>query len=350
MSNHFPSILKTYLQGSYQLNTQAPWVLVSLVEKHGSSYRNVGALMMVDPAGRALGGLSGGCLERDIIHQAYKVSVDNKPRVSIYDTRDPDDNYLMHQTGCQGLVHVLFTPVDALLHQQLGEVYTQLQQGHTQFLALSTNQDTQRASLILKVSEVDTIESIVQETNVKAAYQTINGERYCVVRIEPAKRLLVVGGGYDAEPLVTMAKHLGWHVSVWDDRLHYAKASKFESADQVIRFPCEERDKLLDSLNLAHCDAIVLMTHHLGKDAAWLTLLEQHISQREKPYLAMIGPLKRKEWVFDVCEKEYQWNVQNTWIKDSVHSPAGLDIGGDTPESVALSILAQAHQVVIGAC
>lgn len=349
MSNHFPYILKTYLEEQQQFDVQAPWVLVSLVEKQGSSYRQVGALMMVDPVGRALGGLSGGCLERDIIQQAYKASVEKKPSISIYDTRDPDDNYLMHQTGCQGLVHVLFTPVDKVFHQQLGDIYTQLQQGHEQFLALSTHQDTQRASLVLKGSEVDTLEPIIQETDIKAAYQTINGERFSVVRIEPAKRLLVVGGGYDAEPLVTLAKNLGWYVSVWDDRLHYAKASKFEAADQIARFPCAEGDNLVSFLSLKKCDAIVLMTHHLGKDAAWLTLLEQHISQAKKPYVAMIGPLKRREWVFDVCKKAYGLNAQSTWLNSGVHSPAGLDIGGDTPESVALSILAQAHQAIIGA-
>ena len=344
MSNHFSQILKHYLDDYQQGDEQIPWVLAALVEKHGSSYRNAGALMLVSPAGQALGGLSGGCLERDIIQQAYQVSVDQKPRVAIYDTRDPDDNYLMHQTGCQGSVHILFTPIDAVFHQQLCEVYAQLQQGREQFLALSTEPDTNRASLLLKASEVNTDHAIDKSSNLKADYQTIKNERYSVIRVEAAKRLLVVGGGYDAEPLVKIAKQIGWHVSVWDDRLNYAKASNFLQADQIARDSSEDTESLLRSLSFGKCDAVVLMTHHLGKDAAWLHLLAEHHPQI--PYIAMIGPLKRKEWVIDVCKNNHGLELAATWHENRLYSPAGFDIGGDTPESIALSILAQAHQVI----
>lgn len=344
MSNHFSHILKHYLDEHQQYDEQAPWVLSSLIEKQGSSYRSVGALMLVGPEGQSLGGLSGGCLERDIVQQAYQVSMDKKPRVSIYDTRDPDDNYLMHQTGCQGKVHILFTPIDVVFHQQLCEIYAQLQQGREQYLALSTQADTTRFSLVLKGSEVDTAEPINKEDNLKASYQSIRGERYSVIRIEPAKSLWVIGGGYDAEPLVRIAKNIGWHVTVWDDRLHYAKDSNFSEADQILRFSCEDTDTLCRHLSVDKCDAAVLMTHHLGKDAAWLNVLSKHHECIR--YIAMIGPLKRRDWVLDVCQKEFGME-DSTWLKARVYSPAGFEIGGDTPESVALSILAQAHKIIV---
>ena len=346
MSNHFPQILQQYLS-EYQFeknnDSSVPWVLASLIEKHGSSYRNAGALMMVSPSGEALGGLSGGCLEREIIQQAYQCSVEKVSRTVIYDTHDPDDNFLRHQTGCQGLIHVLFTPIDSIFHQQLCEVYAQIKQGQVQFLALSTEPEAQPASLILAAVEVNTAEMISNDC--LASYQTINNKRYSVIQVNPIKRLLVAGGGYDAEPLVKMAKDIGWHVSVWDDRLHYAKASKFKYADQIIRFSLDDEGTLKKTPLIESFDAVVLMTHHLGKDAAWLSYFATNAV--DTTYIGMIGPMKRQAWVAEICRSEYGVVLDPQWLQQRVHSPAGFDIGGDTPESIALSILAQAHQQLL---
>jgi xanthine dehydrogenase accessory factor len=93
---------------------------------------------------------------------------------------------------------------------------------------------------------------------------------------------------------------------------------------------------------LQQIDAAVLMTHHLGKDAQWLRVLAQ--AHPTLAYLAMIGPIKRRAWVIELMAEHNASDAH--WCELKLNAPAGFDIGGDLPESVALSILAEAHQVL----
>jgi len=324
MSNHIFDILEQYLARSPRVDTQAPWVLATLVDKEGSSYRSLGAMMMISPEGKAFGGLSGGCLERDIIQQAHKASQLKLAHQVEYDTRDPDDARRLAQTGCRGRIVILFMPVLEALHGHLLEALQHLRQGESAFLQLALQADAVKVSCLQP--------------------NYLNSPGYFTVEVKPPKRLFIVGGGYDAKALATMGTQLGWQLSLWDDRLYYAKAADFPSIApaRIFDSPVEQLASAVEHMQLHKNDAFVLMSHHLGKDAAWLSLLKKHLP--EVAYIALIGPKLRQSWVRDICREEFSTEIDDAWCEERLFSPAGFDIGGDTPESVALSILAQAHQ------
>jgi len=134
----------------------------------------------------------------------------------------------------------------------------------------------------------------------------------------------------DARPLVSIAHELGWYVSVWDSRPANARREFFLSADKILNFPVEAlRQYVVDK----KVNAAVLMTHNIFLDAQAL----QQLHQANLQYLALLGPVNRRDKVF----KEAQLNQADLSLP--LAAPAGLDLGGELPEGIALSILAECH-------
>ncbi|NNF23112.1 MAG: XdhC family protein, partial [Saprospiraceae bacterium] len=86
--------------------------LVSVVHVEGSSYRRVGARMLVYENGVCLGGISGGCLEGDALRKAQKAIYSDSPTVVRYDTSQDDEHQIGVGLGCRGIIDVLITPID----------------------------------------------------------------------------------------------------------------------------------------------------------------------------------------------------------------------------------------------
>jgi xanthine/CO dehydrogenase XdhC/CoxF family maturation factor len=86
--------------------------LASVVNIEESSYRRVGARMLVSAQGEWTGGISGGCLEGDALIKAQSAIHHNAPSIVRYDTMDDDDNQIGIGLGCNGIIDVLFTPID----------------------------------------------------------------------------------------------------------------------------------------------------------------------------------------------------------------------------------------------
>ncbi len=336
-TNHFGSLLQQLFEQCPQYareHSREPWVLATLIEKNGSSYRNLGAMMLIDPDGKPYGGLSGGCLEKDIIKQAHKVSHTGMRHIQEYDTRDPEDHFARSElgvnSGCQGQIFILLQVIDLELYSALQKTWAWWQAGIQSFLYLAIDSTAEVAAFASLESDAESIEEI-------------NTADYFKAVIDAPKHLLIVGGGYDAIPIMQLAKQMAWRVTVWDDRLHYAKESDFCLADNIITKPVELSKEFSKETALSQVDAAVLVTHNLSKDAAWLGLLKTYTEHI--PYVGLIGPIKRQNLVKQCCHQEYNIEITNEWCESRLFSPAGFDIGGDTPESVALSIVAQVHQV-----
>jgi xanthine/CO dehydrogenase XdhC/CoxF family maturation factor len=124
-----------------------------------------------------------------------------------------------------------------------------------------------------------------------------------------------------------MAKLMEWQVHVMEARSHFAKQHQFIGVDSIIRGPFEEKSPQL----FEHIDAIVCMSHHVGYDAKALLWALQTSS----PYIGLLGPAHRTDKVLQAA------NIEREHFGDKLHNPVGLNIGGDTPEAIALSILAE---------
>src|SRR5258708_38037912 len=103
------SIVQAYQSIDFS-RTRAALATVARVE--GSSYRRVGARMLVLDNGTYLGGISGGCLEGDALRRAQKGIALRQSSVITYDTTQDDDFQVGVGLGCQGIIDVLFTPLD----------------------------------------------------------------------------------------------------------------------------------------------------------------------------------------------------------------------------------------------
>jgi xanthine/CO dehydrogenase XdhC/CoxF family maturation factor len=157
-------------------------------------------------------------------------------------------------------------------------------------------------------------------------------------RVAPPVRLLVFGAGHDAQPLAQLAKELGWHVNVFDPRPALATAARFPTADAVTIAPPEAAASIpLDAWTLA-----VVMTHRYAFDVP----LIQALLPRPLPYLGLLGPKKRTEKILaDLIAAGLTITDE---MRARLHGPVGLDLGGDTPESVALAVLAEIQSTLAG--
>ena len=160
-------------------------------------------------------------------------------------------------------------------------------------------------------------------------------------RICPQIRLLICGAGNDVIPLVTMAKLQDWHVTVIDSRPQYATRLRFSQADSVLCLPLDDTDTLL---KLSAGAAVAVMSHSLTQDRARLAVLLKHSAHYH--YLGQLGPRYRTERLIrEIGETSVNPNILADGI-DKLHYPIGYKLGGDGPEALALSIMAQMSAVM----
>ena len=159
-----------------------------------------------------------------------------------------------------------------------------------------------------------------------------------VETIAPPQRLVLFGAGDDARPLVRMANLLGWRVTVADGRAWLAKPARFPEAERVLTL--SESAANFEQLALTHRDAVALLTHSFEQDRNLLGKL----LPIELRYLGLLGARHRSRLLLTEAAAQLGWSPEEALQR--VHAPIGLDLGGDSPEAVALAILAEIQSVV----
>jgi xanthine dehydrogenase accessory factor len=145
----------------------------------------------------------------------------------------------------------------------------------------------------------------------------------------------LLGGGPDARPVATLADFLGWRVVVVDHRSNYLVRSRFPvSATLVESRPAE----VATAVRLGDFGAAVVMSHHLDSDLAYLRAL----AASDVPYVGLLGPAARREKLLADLGADAQR------LRARLRAPVGLDIGGRSPESIALSIVGEVHAALAG--
>lgn len=332
-------------------------VLATVVDVRGSSYRLPGARMLTDENGNSLGTISGGCLEADVLERAKKVLQTGVPQVIAYDTRDNENSVFGLQMGCNGIIRVLletgrdnflFDFVENCFTERKNAVIATLIAAPEKFaLSLGTryffgnesfsgeNSENLEFSSELEQSARQVLETKRSRCEI---YQTPNGEvEFFIESIEPPIALLVFGAGFDAGPVATFAKNLGWRVTIVDHRAAFATGERFAEADEVL---ISSPENLSENLTLDENSVAVIMTHNYNRDREILRfLLESNVA-----YVGALGPKKRTEKLLEELNAE---GVNFTAEQlEKLYAPVGLDIGASTPEAIALSIIAEIHSVL----
>lgn len=296
-------------------------VLATLVTAEGSSYRRPGARLFVSNSGNRIGSISGGCLEDDVLLRGKAVEKSGTPEVVIYDTTSENDLVWGVGLGCHGVVRVL---IERLGPQPpwASAVAENLRHSQSTELAVVWQGGEREAAL---------------GTKLRGDGPECPGIFYEV--ISPAPRLVIFGAGDDARPLVRLAKEFGWRVTIADPRPYYAAADRFPGADQIICAPAH----VLAGRAAPGPDALaVIMTHHYVHDVPIL----RDLLRLPLAYLGLLGPKKRTEKILD--DLSASGSAPTAAQRARLRTPVGLDLGGDTPESVALSVVAEMHAVLAG--
>ncbi|HEX2269932.1 MAG TPA: XdhC family protein [Pyrinomonadaceae bacterium] len=325
--------------------------LATIVSLEGSSYRRPGARMLITDSGETTGVLSAGCFEQDVCERARKVILTGEPVLVKYDTTTDDDIVWGLGLGCNGVVHVLIEPTTNKhgLMQLLEECAESDSAAAIATVFRSSNKSLGATAFLYADGTVDgqfVAPSIFEDLrevvrNGKSAikrYEIADG--YLDVFLEvvrPPARLVIFGAGHDAMPVVRLAKSLGWHTSVVDTRARAASLERFKEADAV--WLCRPED-VSKQVPLSERTAVVLMTHNYLHD---LELLRQLLAFRLR-YLGCLGPKKRTERLLLDLSAEDTWFVRANLSR--LHAPVGLDIGAETAEEIALSIVSEIQAVL----
>lgn len=348
----FRSIVDAYGKLDHSARKAA---LATVVKVRGSSYRSPGARMLITDDGRWVGSISGGCLEGDALRKARKVILEGTPMAVTYDTREESNQNLGISLGCNGVIDVLIEPID---HNdpanpvRLFEAFVHTREP----MALATIFRSENETVTGQKLLIDAAGAVQQSLNDKVLTSRIAADlsklfetRTSETRtytwrdsevdvylelIPPNISLIIFGGGFDARPVSQLAKSLGWEVTVTDECAAHIAPLFFPGADNLSL--CS-RTFIERDFDITPFTACVLMSHNYEYDRDVLrTLLKT-----PAPYIGMLGPRKR----FDKMREEFDREgiVLSAEDMHRIHSPIGLDIGAETPDEIAVSIIAEIH-------
>lgn len=304
-----------------------PALLFSIVDIQGSSYRKLGAHMLVGKSGRQAGTISAGCLESDLLSQVDGFFAGTLPRVVSYDNRG-DDVFALN-AGCAGAICILVEDAFAdrqnplavfaahVLSKRMTGTIATIIDGPPPLVGTRLAPD-QTSKLIedhklQKTSVVDT--TLDEDTAIKIAVEFI----------QPPLRLVIFGAQQDGRLLSELAARTGMSVVLadWRPRLLEQKLSAVETT--------RVRGEELSGIATDSRTAIVIMSHNFDEDKAALACALQF--GRNLPYRAVMGPRKRTLQMLT--------DLDCVDRSGELKFPVGLDIGADSPEEIAVSIVAE---------
>ena len=344
-----------------------PYVLATVVQTSGSVYRGPGTRMLIEADLQSLGTISGGCLEGDVRENAQAVFADGQPRLLHYDATAEDDILWGTGLGCSGTVDVLLERLpDSPLHYPTFLHGCALENRHGVLVTVFATEGATNAApgqhLLLDERENardDIADSELRQIALNAAGEILatlgdtplpvapGCTRHCelthgraALLIEPLLppiALYIFGAGYDAVPLARLAGELGWRVTVADHRPAYARAERFPWARQVLL-----AQPLPENLQFDNRSCAVVMSHNYLQDQALLRgLLAAPLA-----YLGVLGPHQRTQRLLaDLCREGIAPSHEQA---AHLFSPVGLDIGAETAEEIALSILGEIQAALTG--
>jgi xanthine dehydrogenase accessory factor len=317
--------LKTILEGlaaarEHNIRT----ALATVVRVRGNAYRREGAKMLVREDGDYVCMLSGGCLEAEVVEVAKEVIASKQARVVNYDLSE--DVMWGLGIGCGGNVDILIEPLED--NPALKTWFGILERGELGVAATILSGNSLERRLILPQSSSQTepiaqqAHAILQALYPRAETQTVGEQEVFFDTSSPPPQVLLFGAGHDAIPLAAQAVALGWVVRVVDARAAFLTAARFPHCELLRLHPQD-----FSSLQTTPRSFAIVMNHHLERDQQTLEwLLHQDLA-----YVGVLGPKSR----FEKMRQSHMGNL------DHIRNPIGLDIGAESPDEVALAIMAE---------
>ena len=318
MTHEFKDIVKTHLSAK---KDGLKSVLATVVDLDGSSYRKPGVRMLILEDDTMIGAVSGGCVEKDILRQSQSVFKDGKAKMMTYDGR--------YRLGCEGILYILLEEFN--LEDKFFNAFETLLERREDFdiIHYYTKQ----------VGTTDGLGSIL----------VLGGEQYVVSQVSideklnkfeqtmpPCFKLMIFGAEHDSVKLCQLASYNGWEVTVVTGPLESKTINDFPGATNF--FSASPSD--IELHNIDKETAVILMSHNFANDLKFLIELKD----TRPAYIGMLGPSHRREKLLSQF-LEYCPEVDETFL-ELIYGPAGLNIGAETPQEIAISVISEILSVV----
>lgn len=319
MTHEFKTIIKAHVAAQKQ---HKKTVLATVVALDGSSYRRPGVRMLITEDSNAIGAVSGGCVEKEVIRQALSVFKDGIPKMMTYDGR--------YKLGCEGLLYILIEPFRP-----------------NQLFLNAFKENVKKRFPVHVICFYGSIEGTNESYG---SVFSFDGNRYPLrenheidesvkvfkQEMQPCFKLLIIGAEHDAVQLSSYAALTGWEVTVVASPSEEKTLADFPGALKMLCVDSESLD--LDGID--DQTAVILMTHSYVKDLKYLL----RISGTSPSYLGILGPaLRREKLLNELIERHPE--VKDTFL-DHIYGPAGLNIGAETAQEISIAILAEILAVV----
>ncbi len=345
--------------------------MATVVSVEGSSYRRPGARMLISEGGTSTGTISAGCLESDVVEHANRVIRTGASKLIEYNTAATSEEMPWGLgLGCNGVVRVLIELLDP--DSLYIETLRRCCEPYAPELLVATVYEYTRlnggpgearveigARLIINEDGEVSREKLSEETAVvlEANVQALSpGEFTCgnrVVNVEcgaakvfietllPPVSLVIFGAGHDALPIVDLACGLGWLTEVVDPQSRHASLTQFARADKVTLSRPEE---VAAQVTITPRTLTLLMSHNFTYDL----ILLRFLLASPASYIGVMGPRQRTERMLSELMANGETSRFEQTNLSRLHSPAGLDIGANSPAEIALSIVAEMRAVLDG--
>ena len=301
-------------------------VLASVVALDGSSYRRPGVRMLINEDGSMIGAVSGGCVEKEILRQSETVFETGKSKIMTYDGR--------YRLGCEGVLYILVEPI------QFSDTFLE-----SFFFCINDRKPFEIISYYDKKEGVfegfgsfvkfknGTIFSISEENKMHSNLESLATFKQIM---PPRFKLVIIGAEHDAVQLCKYAALTGWEISI---------VSGLAEAKSLENFPGAKEFNAVspEAINISKIDnqtAIVLMTHNFATDLRYLVALKE----TNPVYIGLLGPKRRREDLLNQFV-EYCPDISESFL-EIIHGPAGINIGAETPQEIAVSIVSEILSVV----
>lgn len=296
-------------------------VMATVVAIEGSSYRRPGVRMLIFENNSMTGAVSGGCVESEILKQSQSVFLDHKAKIMVYDGR--------YRLGCEGILYILLEPfspdtavLDALESVVKKRQTFEIESFYTKTEGIQPGLGSEFHFEGMKLSFSNT-----QLDKELTSYKQI---------LQPRFHLIIIGSEHDAVQLCHFASLTGWEVTIVASVKDPKTIANFPGANQVLHLVPEE----IGSISIDSETAVILMTHSYSTDLKFLIGLKNS----QPAYLGLLGPVKRRNQIVnDFFEFTDSYNEG---LLNVTYGPSGISIGAETPQEIAISIIAEILSVV----
>jgi xanthine dehydrogenase accessory factor len=324
-------------------------VLATVIAVEGSAYRRPGAKMLIPEGGEGVGHITAGCLEDDVQRLAAEVLDAGEPRVERYDLMPEeggDDDVWGLGVGCNGVIDILLEPLDETYRPAVEAfaagrdvgVLTVVEAADADRVGARAYYDPVADEFSLGESfPADVAERVRRATadltaQGRADTLELDDASVFVDGLAAPADLVVVGTGHDVGPIAEFGKQADFRVTVVGFRGANARADRFPSADAVVSTsPAQIRE----AVDFDADTYVVVATHNFVDDR----LTVEQLFETDVPYVGLMGPRDRFEEMLDDFDSEGRTVTADEL--DRLYTPVGLDLGGGSPQQIALSIVSE---------